>query len=109
MDNSNYASYVWLAYKDEAASVLNTYVSKTPISVNTTAVGSFSTLVKDSSTGTASAAAAGTNVVMTYVPMTIWSSNFTYEVTVFNTMAQNFFSLIIVVFSVVLLRKKQRK
>ena len=87
VDNSNYASYVWLAYKDNDATTPTTYVSKTLISANTTAVGSFSALVADSIPATPTTGTS-TYTTMEYTPVAVWASNFTYAVAVANTTTQ---------------------
>jgi len=59
---------------------LTTYVSKTLKASTATAVGGFSALIKDPTATTGPPV-----VTMTYSPISVWSSNFTYGITLSNT------------------------
>jgi hypothetical protein len=68
-DNSTSASNIYVVYKDTSA--LITYFSKTVKATTTTALGSSTSLVADSSTS---------GNVTTYVPIGVWASNYTYGI-----------------------------
>lgn len=78
-DNTVASANIIIAYKDYTATT--TYWSKTAKSANTSAIASFSSLIKDSSpttTGNVTASA------MAYTPVAVWSSNVTYGIALEN-------------------------
>jgi hypothetical protein len=74
-DNWLSSSNIYIVYKDVTATT--TYYSKTTKSTATTAITSFTSLIKDP-TATGSGATA---VTLTYLPVSVWASNYTYGIT----------------------------
>ena len=72
-DNWLNSSNIYVVYKDMTASPPVTYYSKTAKDPNTTAGGAFSVLVSDDAT---------TDATKTYIPLSVWASNFTYGIAV---------------------------
>jgi len=80
-DNWLNSSNIYIAYKDATTGIATTYYSKTTKSNSTTAIAAFSSLIKDTTSGTSGAAG---YVTFTFTPNYVWASNYTYGITVAN-------------------------
>jgi hypothetical protein len=76
-DNWLNSSNIYIIYKDTTSAVLTTYYSKTTKSTTTSALGSFSSLIKDPTVSGSGSA----QLTLTYTPVSVWASNYTYGIT----------------------------
>jgi len=101
VDNTNAATSVYLVYQDDTTNII--YSSKTTISANASAISSFSQLAKApaatgsavASSGSGASAVAGTtgtNMYYSYWPVSVWSSNNTYAITIGSSNQSTVFS-----------------
>jgi hypothetical protein len=80
-DNWLNSSNIYITYKDTTTGTATIYYSKTTKSNSTTAIAAFSSLIKDTTSGTSGAAG---YVTFTFTPNYVWASNYTYGITVAN-------------------------
>jgi hypothetical protein len=80
-DNWLNSSNIYITYKETTIGTVTTYYSKTTKSNATTAIAAFSSLIKDTSTGTSGSSG---YVASTFTPVSVWASNYTNAITVAN-------------------------